>query len=129
MAGLGFRDAEFTVFPCAVSEPWTSAHDMALAVGSISMRWWALVSSNLVSPERSLKRPSRGEAADEFETFVEIAEIEGGDEFDRVCLEGGFTGKVGGDELANFGRDLGDMADGAGGGAHTGLPFSEACFQ
>ena len=44
-------------------------------------------------------------------------------------MEGGFTGKVGGDELANFGRDLGDMADGSGGGAHTGLSFSEAWFQ
>jgi len=35
---LGFGDAEFTAFPCAVSAPWTSAHDMALAVGSISTR-------------------------------------------------------------------------------------------
>ncbi len=56
------------------------------------------------------------EAGDEFETFVETAEIEGGVEFDGLRLEGGFTGKVGGDELANFGRDLGDMADGSGGG-------------
>lgn len=59
----------------------------------------------------------KGGAADEFETFVEIAEIEGGVEFDGLGLEGGFTGNVGGDELANFGRDLGDMADGAGGGS------------
>ena len=114
---LGFGDAEFTAFPCAVSAPWTSADDMALAVGSISMRWWDSVSSSLFSPGRSLRRASRGEAADEFEAFVEIAEIEGGVEFDGLGLEGGFTGNVGGDELANFGRDLGDMADGAGGGS------------
>jgi hypothetical protein len=69
------------------------------------------------------------EPGDEFETFVETAEIEGGVQFDGLGLEHGFTGKVGGDELANFGRDLGDMADGAGGGAHTGLSFSEAWFQ
>jgi hypothetical protein len=56
---LGFGDAEFTAFPCAVSAPWTSADDMALAVGSLSMRWWASVSSSLVSPGRSLRRASR----------------------------------------------------------------------
>ena len=44
-------------------------------------------------------------------------------------MEGGFTGKVGGAELANFGRDLGDMADGSRGRAHTGLSFSEAWFE
>ena len=71
----------------------------------------------------------KGGAADEFEAFVETAEIEGGVEFDGLGLEGGFTGKVGGDELANFGRDLGDMADGSGVGAHTGLSFSEAWPQ
>jgi hypothetical protein len=60
--------------------------------------------------------------------LVETAEIEVGVEFDGLGLEGGFTGKVGGDELANFGRDLGDMAGGAGGG-HTGLSFSEAWVQ
>jgi hypothetical protein len=60
VGGLGFGDVEFTAFPCAVSAPWTSAHDMALAVGSISMRWWASVSSSLVSPGRSLRGASRG---------------------------------------------------------------------
>ena len=56
---LGFGVAEFTAFPCAVSAPWTSADDMSLAIGSISMRWWASVSSSLVSPGRSLRRASR----------------------------------------------------------------------
>jgi hypothetical protein len=124
---LGFGDEEFTAFPGAVFALWTSADDMALSVGSISMRRWASVSSSWVSLGRSLRRASRGEAADEFETFVETAEIEVGVEFDGLGLESGFTGKVGGGELANFGRDLGDMADGAGGG-HAGLSFSEAWF-
>lgn len=41
---LGFGDAEFTAFPGAVFALWTSADDMPLAVGSISMRRWASVS-------------------------------------------------------------------------------------
>jgi hypothetical protein len=56
---LGFGDAEFTAFPGAVSAPWTSADDMALAIGSISMRRWASVSSSWVSPGRSLRRALR----------------------------------------------------------------------
>jgi len=43
-------------------------------------------------------------------------------------LEIGFIEKVGGDELANFGKEFGGMADGAGGG-YTGMSFSEAWFQ
>ena len=53
----------------------------------------------------------------------EIAEIEGRVEFDGLGLKGGFSGKVGGDELANFGRDLGDMAAGAVGGAYWPVFF------
>ncbi len=45
------------------------------------------------------------------------AEIEGGVEFDGVGLKGGFAGKSGSDEVADFGRELGDVADGAGAGA------------
>jgi hypothetical protein len=56
---LGFGDAEFTAFPCAVFALWTSADDRPLAVGSISMRRWASVSSSWVSPGRSLRRASR----------------------------------------------------------------------
>ncbi|MFM8717091.1 MAG: hypothetical protein ACKOF3_10000 [Spartobacteria bacterium] len=44
----------------------------------------------------------------------EAAEIEGGVEFDGVGLQGGFAGKNGSDEVADFGRELGDVADGAG---------------
>jgi hypothetical protein len=44
-------------------------------------------------------------------------------------LEGGFTGKVGGDELANFGRDLGDMADGSGGGLILACLFQRLGFN
>ena len=51
---------------------------------------------------------------------VETAEIEGGVEFDGVGLKGGFAGKGGSDELADFGRELGDVADGAGAGAIGG---------
>ena len=32
-------------------------------------------------------------------------------------MKGGFAGEVCGDELADFGRELGDVADGAGAGA------------
>ncbi len=66
---------------------------------------------------------------DEFETFVEAAEIEGGVEFDGPGLEGRFTGKVGGDELANFGRDLGDMAGRAGGGGMLACLFQRLGFN
>ena len=59
VGSLGFGDAEFTAFPGAVFAPWTSADDMPLAVGSISMRRWASVSSSWVSPGRSLRRASR----------------------------------------------------------------------
>ena len=45
------------------------------------------------------------------------AEIEGGVEFDGVGLKGGFAGEVCGDELAEFGWELGNVADGAGAGA------------
>ncbi len=41
---LGSGDAEFTAFPCAVFALWTSADDMVLSLGSISMRRWASVS-------------------------------------------------------------------------------------
>jgi hypothetical protein len=44
----------------------------------------------------------------------ETAEIEGGVEFDGVGLKGGFAGKSGSDEVADFGREFGDVADGAG---------------
>ena len=47
----------------------------------------------------------------------ETAEIQGGVEFDGVGLKGGFAGKSGSDEVADFGRELGDVADGAGAGA------------
>ena len=47
----------------------------------------------------------------------ETAEIEGGVEFDGVGLKGGFAGKSGSDEVADFGRELGDIADGSGAGA------------
>lgn len=47
----------------------------------------------------------------------ETAEIEGGVEFDGVGLKGGFAGKSGSDEVADFGRELGNVADGAGAGA------------
>ena len=47
----------------------------------------------------------------------ETAEIEGGVEFDGVGLKGGFAGEVCGDELAEFGRELGNVGDGAGAGA------------
>ena len=46
----------------------------------------------------------------------ETAEIEGGVEFDGVGLKGGFSGKSGSNEVADFGRELGDVADGAGAG-------------
>ena len=35
-------------------------------------------------------------------------------ELDGVGLEGVFAGKSGSDEVADFGRELGDVADGAG---------------
>ncbi len=35
-------------------------------------------------------------------------------------MEGGFAGEVGGDELAEFGGELGDVGDGAGAGAVGG---------
>jgi len=38
---FGFGDAELTAFPVAVFARWTFSDDMALAVGSISMRRWA----------------------------------------------------------------------------------------
>jgi hypothetical protein len=44
----------------------------------------------------------------------ETAEVQGGVEFNGVGLKGGFAGKSGGDEVADFGRELGDVADGAG---------------
>jgi len=44
----------------------------------------------------------------------ETAEVQGGVEFDGVGLKGGFAGKSGSDEVADFGRELGDVADGAG---------------
>ncbi|MFM8829951.1 MAG: hypothetical protein ACKOHM_02935 [Spartobacteria bacterium] len=44
----------------------------------------------------------------------EATEIQGGVEFDGIGLEGGFAGEVGGDELTELGRKLGDVADGAG---------------
>ena len=44
-------------------------------------------------------------------------------------MEGGFTEKVGGDELANFGRDIGDMADGAGGGLILACLFQRPNFN
>ena len=47
----------------------------------------------------------------------ETAEVQGGVEFDGVGLKGGFAGKSGSDEVADFGRELGDVADGAGAGA------------
>jgi hypothetical protein len=47
----------------------------------------------------------------------ETAEIEGGVEFDGVGLKGSFAGRSGRDEVADFGRELGDVADGAGAGA------------
>ena len=47
----------------------------------------------------------------------ETAEIEAGVEFDGVGLKGGFAGKSGSDEVADFGRELGDIADGSGAGA------------
>ena len=47
----------------------------------------------------------------------ETAEIEGGVEFDGVGLKGGFAGEVCGDDLAKFGRELGNVCDGAGAGA------------
>jgi len=46
----------------------------------------------------------------------ETAEVQGGVEFDGVGLKGGFAGKSGSDEVADFGRELGDVADGAGAG-------------
>jgi hypothetical protein len=46
----------------------------------------------------------------------ETAEIKGGVEFDGVGLQGGFAGEGGGDEVADIGRELGDVADGAGAG-------------
>ena len=56
---LGSGDAEFTAFPGAVFATWSSADEIALAVGSISTRRWASVSSSWVSPGRSLRRASR----------------------------------------------------------------------
>ena len=47
----------------------------------------------------------------------ESAEVQGGVEFDGVGLKGGFAGKSGSDEVADFGREFGDVADGAGAGA------------
>ena len=47
----------------------------------------------------------------------ETAEVEGGVECDGVGLKGGFAGKSGSDEVADFGREFGDVADGAGAGA------------
>ena len=47
----------------------------------------------------------------------ETAEVQGGVEFDGVGLKGGFARKSGSDEVADFGRELGDIADGAGAGA------------
>jgi hypothetical protein len=44
----------------------------------------------------------------------ETAEVQGGVEFDGVGLKGGFARKGGSDEVADFGRELGDVADGAG---------------
>jgi hypothetical protein len=44
----------------------------------------------------------------------ETAKVQGGVEFDGVGLKGGFAGKSGSDEVADFGRELGDVADGAG---------------
>jgi len=46
----------------------------------------------------------------------ETAEIEGGVEFDGVGLKGGFAGEVCGDDLAEFGWELGNVGDGAGAG-------------
>ena len=50
----------------------------------------------------------------------ETAEVEGGVEFDGVGLKGGFAGKGGGDELADFEREFRAVADGAGAGAIGG---------
>jgi hypothetical protein len=47
----------------------------------------------------------------------ETAEIEGGVEFDGVGLKGSFAGRSGRDEVADFGRELGDVADWCGAGA------------
>jgi len=67
-----------------------------------------------------------GEEAVEVEGFPgvdedgEAAEVEGGVELEGVGMEGGFAGEVCGDELAEFGWELGDVGDGAGAGAFGG---------
>jgi hypothetical protein len=65
VGGLGGGDAwrgQPRLWRCGVRGipmPLTSADDMALAIGSISMRRWASVSSSWVSPGRSLRRALR----------------------------------------------------------------------
>jgi hypothetical protein len=82
--------------------------------------------------DHSLEKSALAGSADVGEEEVEIqgflsidedgetAEVQGGIEFDGVGLKGGFAGKSGGDEVADFGRELGDIADGAGAGAVGG---------
>ena len=127
---LGFGVAEFTAFPCAVSAPWTSADDMALAIGSISMRWWASVSSSLVSPGRSLRRASRGvrrltNSRPSSRQPKSRAESSSMDSAWRVDLPERL--EVMSWRISEGILEIWQMV--REGGAHTGLSFSEAWFQ